>query len=174
MEAENKHLSATLTKLQNSHRQTLENTSHLQHQNTTYTEQIKKLNSKIDNLETELSLVRRRVIKQDIPLPVVTLQRSSLASNSNNNGTATTTTTGTSIPSSKKGEESGDTNQNGQLEEKQQELNEMAALASSRREEIAKMREEKVVMQKSINKMREELANLPLERISSSDAYHWQ
>lgn len=166
LDQENKQLTATINKLQATQQENNTQHSHLENQNRSYSDKIDSLQAKIDQIEAELSILRRKVIKQDIPLPVGVPRLLS--------ATTTTTTTSTTSPA---------TNTNGttnlpkkEEDEKQngssgQELADMVALAESRLEEATKLREEKTGLLRDVAKLREELAHLPLDRIVTCEPY---
>lgn len=182
LETENKHLTATINKLQASQQQATTKASYLENQNRMYSQQIEDLQAKIDQLETELASIRRKVIKQDIPLPVgviaqprtTTTTTTTTSTTANvttppNNTTTTNVNTNGNTPTVPKVKEESDGKQNGQLG---QELSDWMAIAESRKEEAAKLHNEKIALLRELTKLRDEVAHPPAERVVGSETYH--
>ena len=133
-------------------------------------QQLDDLQAKFYILETELAQTRRKVIKQEISLPVgVIAQPRPPTTTSPTTTTATTAPNGstdTEPPTVKK--ENIEQKQNG---ESTHELADALAMAESRLEEASKLREEKVALLRENARLRDELNHLSAERVSASEPY---
>jgi predicted nuclease with TOPRIM domain len=170
LEAENKNLAITLNKLQEEQQQKKSTQTHLENQNRSLTQQLDDLQAKFHLLETELSQTRRKVIKQEIPLPVGVIAQPRLPT------TSTTTTTTTTAPNGSTGEPSNPVKTEQEDDKKQNgasshELADALAIAEARLEEASKLREEKVALLRENTRLRDELAHLSVDRVTASEPY---
>eukprot|EP00026_Physarum_polycephalum_P002702 Phypoly_transcript_02710.p1 GENE.Phypoly_transcript_02710~~Phypoly_transcript_02710.p1 ORF type:complete len:615 (+),score=110.09 Phypoly_transcript_02710:148-1845(+) len=172
LEAENKNLTTTLNKLQEEQQQKRSTQTHLENQNRSLTQQLDDLQAKFYLLETELSQTRRKVIKQEIPLPVGVIAQPRLPTSSTTTTTTTTTTpngsAGTEPNAQPKTEKEEDKKQNGASSH---ELADALAMAEARLEEAAKLREEKVALLRENTRLRDELSHLSVDRVTASEPY---
>jgi hypothetical protein len=170
LEAENKNLTTAINKLQEEQQQKNSLHTHLENQNRSYMQQLDDIQAKFYLLETELSQTRRKVIKQEIPLPVGVIAQPP---------TTSTTTTTTATPNGSAGVESPKVKKEEGVDQKQNgdsshELADALAMAETRLEEASRLREEKVALLRENTRLRDDLTHLSADRVAASEPYPTQ